>query len=254
MVAFVLRFIRNNAYLFRFRCNCLFLMRKLKTMKKKVLNKRAWHNIILLTLNFIYIFVIGLFIRDGNQSFVYYTFISLIYLSSILVIKDESSYYFYIPAIMILLTWISEFLDLQVLSDITSVISTLFFMAVIVLLIVRIAKSKRANILEFLESINVYLLLGIAGSVLFGWLYRMNPDAFTASTGEFSNQADFIYFSFVTMTTLGYGDILPVSPLARSFTIMFSVTGQLYLTMIIAMLVGKYLSANQSDQNKGNKN
>jgi hypothetical protein len=143
---------------------------------------------------------------------------------------------------MIFLTWISEFLDLQILSDITSVISTLFFIIIIVLLIFRIAQSKRVNILEFLESINVYLLLGIAGSVLFGWLYNMKPEAFIASTGEFSSQADFIYFSFVTMTTLGYGDILPVSPLARSFTIMFSVAGQLYLTMIIAMLVGKYLS------------
>jgi hypothetical protein len=110
-----------------------------------------------------------------------------------------------------------------------------------------VARSKRVNILEFLESINVYLLLGIAGSVLFGWLYSMKPEAFSASTGEFSSQADFIYFSFVTMTTLGYGDILPVGPLARSFTIMFSVAGQLYLTMIIAILVGKYLNAKQSD-------
>ncbi len=211
-------------------------------MHKYSLNKRAWHNIILLILNFIYIFIIGLFIGNANQSFVYYTFISLIYLVSILVIKDESPFYFYFPAIMILLTWITEYLDLQILSNITAIISTLFFIAIIALLIIRIARSKRVNILEFLESINVYLLLGIAGSVLFGWIYGIKPEAFSASTGEFSSQADFIYFSFVTMTTLGYGDILPVSPLARSFTIMFSVAGQLYLTMIIAMLVGKYLS------------
>ena len=93
------------------------------------------------------------------------------------------------------------------------------------------------------------MLLGIAASILFGFLYRIKPEAFSASTGNFSSQADFIYFSFVTITTLGYGDILPVSHLARSLAIMFSVTGQLYLTMIIAMLVGKYLSVNQVNTN-----
>ena len=55
-------------------------------------------------------------------------------------------------------------------------------------------------------------------------------------------QEDFIYYAFVTMTTLGYGDITPVGSMARSLSIFFSVTGQLYLTMIIAILVGKYLS------------
>jgi len=119
---------------------------------------------------------------------------------------------------------------------------------IIVMLIIRVAKSKRVGILEFLEAVNIYLLLGIAASILFGALYRMKPEAFSIPAGEFSSQADFIYFSFVTMTTLGYGDILPASPLARSFTILFSVVGQLYLTMIIAMLVGKYLSANHSKQ------
>jgi len=190
----------------------------------KRMQPKARHNIILLVLNFIYIFVLGLFADTNNINFVYYTCISLIYFASVLVIKDESRYYFYFPAVMIILTWITEFLNFPLLSDITGIISTIFFFGIIVLLIIRVAKSKRVTIVEFLESINIYMLLGIAAS-------------------------DFIYFSFVTITTLGYGDILPVSHLARSLAIMFSVTGQLYLTMIIAMLVGKYLSVNQVNTN-----
>jgi hypothetical protein len=44
------------------------------------------------------------------------------------------------------------------------------------------------------------------------------------------------------MTTMGYGDIVPVEPTARTLTIFFSVAGQLYLAMIVALLIGKYLS------------
>ena len=217
-------------------------------MSNIILNKRGWHNIILLLLNITYIFIIGLFKDSVDLHFIYYTFISLIYLVSVLVIRDKSNLYFYLPAIIIILTWVAELLNLSLLANITGIISTFFFMFIIFLLIFRVARSKQVGILEFLESVNVYLLLGIAASILFGTLYRLRPEAFSASSGSFSNQADFIYFAFVTMTTLGYGDILPVSPLARSFAILFSVTGQLYLTMIVALLVGKYLSGSQEKQ------
>jgi len=206
------------------------------------LTPKARHNLILFVLSFIYIFVIGLFSDFKNLNIVYYIFLSAIYFVSILTIKDKSNYYFYIPAAMIVLTWVSDFLDLPLLSRITGIISTLFFFLIIVFLIVRVARSKTVGMLEFLESINIYLLLGIAGSILFGIIYRQNQDAYNPPGEILTSQSDFIYYSFVTMTTLGYGDITPNDSLARSLSIFFSVTGQLYLTMIIAMLVGKYLS------------
>lgn len=206
------------------------------------LTPKARHNLILFVLSFIYIFVIGLFSDFKNLNIVYYIFISAIYFVSILTIKDKSNYYFYISAAMIILTWVSDFLDLPLLSRITGIISTLFFFLIIVFLIVRVARSKTVGMLEFLESINIYLLLGIAGSILFSIIYRQNHDAYNPPGEILTSQSDFIYYSFVTMTTLGYGDITPNDSLARSLSIFFSVTGQLYLTMIIAMLVGKYLS------------
>ncbi len=208
----------------------------------KRLPPRAKHNLILFTLNIIYIFVIGLFSDHINLHFIYYTFISLIYFVSILTVKDTNNFYFYFPAIMVVLTWVTEFLNLPLLSEITGIISTFFFFIIIVFLIIRVARSKTVGMLEFLESVNVYLLLGIAGSLLFGMIYSHNHNAYNPPGEILKSQADFIYYSFVTMTTLGYGDITPNGSLARSLSIFFSVAGQLYLTMIIAMLVGKYLS------------
>jgi len=57
--------------------------------------------------------------------------------------------------------------------------------------------------------------------------------------------SDYIYFGFVTLTTLGYGDVTPVSPMARSMAVLIAITGQLYMTILIAMLVGKFLARSE---------
>ena len=154
----------------------------------------------------------------------------------------------YLPLNMIILTWVSEFLELDLLSQITGILSVLFFFYIIVYLVIRVASSKTVGGLEFLESINVYLLLGIAASLVFSMVYFGNHDAYNPPGEILGTHTDFIYYSFVTMTTLGYGDITPTDSLSRSISIFFSVAGQLYLTMIIAMLVGKYLGQSPVDE------
>lgn len=214
-------------------------------------NTRKRNNLILFSLNVVYIFVIGLFDGLIDMHYVYFTLISIIYVASIFTISDSGIKMFSAPIILIVLTWLAEILNLPALSQLAGILATLFFLYVIVLLVKRVAGSKTVDALEFLESINVYLLLGIAGSLLFNALYTYDPEAFRYPVETLSHRSDFIYFSFVTMTTLGYGDIIPVDSLARSLAIFFSVTGQLYLTMIIAMLVGKYIGQQTEKELKG---
>ncbi len=57
-----------------------------------------------------------------------------------------------------------------------------------------------------------------------------------------------LYFSFSTLTTLGYGDIVPVSPLARMLTSVEAITGQLYLTVLVARLVGLHITESLSQR------
>jgi voltage-gated potassium channel len=93
------------------------------------------------------------------------------------------------------------------------------------------------------------LLIGILGTLLLAIAEIVQKFFFHIDTGaiNFSGDAaagfhDYLYFSFVTLTTLGYGDITPVSAFAKSVTIVIAISGQLYLTILVAMLVGKYLS------------
>jgi len=93
---------------------------------------------------------------------------------------------------------------------------------------------------KVIGSIALYLLLGLMFSVMFTLLLQFFPDALKGL--EIINPADQIssinYFSFVTLTTLGYGDISPVTPLARVLVILESVSGMFYLALIVASLVG----------------
>jgi len=214
----------------------------------KIPRRRARHNLILFILCLIYVFIIGLF--DNYFDFIHYVYFSvltLIFLYSILSIQDTRNKFLYLPLIMIILTWVSEIFNFPFLSEVTLVLSIIFFFYIIFYLVSRVASSKTVGSLEFLESINVYLLLGIAASLVFTLVYSSNHEAYNPPGEVLNSHADFIYYSFVTMTTLGYGDITPKDSLARSLSIFFSVAGQLYLTMIIAMLVGKYLGQATKD-------
>lgn len=112
-----------------------------------------------------------------------------------------------------------------------------------------IARSKHVSVTIIINSINGYLLIGVLGAVLLAMTEIVQKIFMQEGAGaiQFSGLTDqgfhdYLYFSFVTLTTLGYGDITPVSALAKSTTIIISVTGQLYLTILVAMLVGKFLS------------
>ena len=73
----------------------------------------------------------------------------------------------------------------------------------------------------------------------------------TTSPGQFSDQS---YFVFITYTTVGYGDIIPMNDLARTFAKFVALSGQVYNSVIVAILVGKYLMVEQSKNAGGEAN
>ncbi len=90
-------------------------------------------------------------------------------------------------------------------------------------------------------AVAVYLLLGLLWALFYGIIAATIPGSFTGierfSMAESGAQMDFIYFSFVTLTTLGYGDISPVAPIAKTLAWLEAVFGQLFLAVTIARLV-----------------
>jgi Ion channel len=86
-------------------------------------------------------------------------------------------------------------------------------------------------------AIAVYLLLGLGWAHCYHIANRLIPGSFHSSVGSFFSVVEWYYYSFATLTTLGYGDIVPIKPVSRSLAIGEALTGQLYLTVLIARLV-----------------
>jgi len=128
-----------------------------------------------------------------------------------------------------------------------------FFVFVVSFLIRFIYKSNSVNINVLITSINVYLLAGIIGASLSLAFYQIYPNAYNfPSYIEHPVFVHFLYYSFITMSTVGYGDITPRIPETQTLAYVLSISGQLYVAIIIAFLIGKMLI--QDDHKKTDQN
>ena len=148
---------------------------------------------------------------------------------------------------VIVMLFISSSVQNVYLDVIDYVLTCLFLLLVVGSMVRYIARTDKVDAAVIVSSINGYLLLGVLWSLLlysaFFFEFKiMSVELPIIFPGEGPpDYHDFIYFSFVTLTTLGYGDITPVSPLSRAVTLLISISGQFYMTLLVALLVGKYL-------------
>lgn len=123
-------------------------------------------------------------------------------------------------------------------------ISSLIFLVGSTAILLRfIVQTDRVSTNSVFAATSSYLLIALIWAYAYSLVAIINPQAFSAAnqTADIS-RVDMVYFSFVTITTLGYGDIAPVAPFARMLAAVEAVTGQLYLTVLVAWLVGLTIS------------
>jgi voltage-gated potassium channel len=108
-------------------------------------------------------------------------------------------------------------------------------------LFVKIAKSEVIDLNVIVASVSGYLMIGSIGGFVFQLLNLAIPDSFKGLSDTFETY-DLQYFSYVTLTTVGYGDISPATQAAKSLVLLLALSGQVYLTILIGILIGKYLS------------
>lgn len=96
---------------------------------------------------------------------------------------------------------------------------------------------------NIIGAICIYLLLAVIWAMLFTLVNVLMPGSFTGEIGGSAHQQliDFMYFSLVTLTSLGYGDIVPVGAMARALATLEVLFGQFYIAVMVAGLVAAYL-------------
>jgi len=97
-------------------------------------------------------------------------------------------------------------------------------------------------------SICVFILVGICWSIFYFFESVVHPGAFSGIDAEFgkSRFTDLLYYSYVTLSTLGYGDITPVTPIARTLAYLEALFGQFYIAILVASFVGMHISVRRS--------
>ncbi|MGK7872915.1 MAG: ion channel [Xenococcaceae cyanobacterium] len=129
----------------------------------------------------------------------------------------------------------------------SSLIDSLFMTMTILLLMRRIFLYKKVTADTIQGGISVYLLIGLLWLHFYQMIYIIDSDAFSVSIEQISSY-ELAYFSFTTLTTLGYGDISPVNRLAMALANIEALIGQMYPAVFIARLVSLYTTEETNEE------
>jgi hypothetical protein len=127
-----------------------------------------------------------------------------------------------------------------------AVFMMLLFGCFVVVLMLQVFRSGQITLHRILGAVAAYLSIGIAWGYAYFAASIRNPAAVRFAYAESVHEipaARYVYFSFVTLATLGYGDAVPTDPLARSLAVAEALTGQLYPALLIAGLLGLVLQS-----------
>ena len=122
-----------------------------------------------------------------------------------------------------------------------------FYVWAIWLAMKQVLFSGAISINEIVGAICIYLLMGLIWTLMYLFLAQAIPGAFNGieQLVWYDNFGDIAYYSFVTLTTLGYGDISPVAPVARFLVYMEAVVGVFYMAILVASLIGVGINESQ---------
>jgi voltage-gated potassium channel len=185
--------------------------------------------------------------KGSMQKILFVTAMSFLFIQSLVVASTKKSKWdwlrYLIVVVMIILYGLDPAgLDYKYLDIIRLLLLAAFFIFVTVHLIKFLSKAQAINVNVIITAINIYLLMGIifASLAFFYYLVLRGAYQFPAYIEE-PNFVSFNYYSFVTMSTVGYGDITPRLPQTQTLAYLVAITGQLYVAIVIAFLVGKLL-------------
>lgn len=140
------------------------------------------------------------------------------------------------------LTWLSyAYASEFFLSFAVYLMWLLFFCVILYNLIMDLHTMRNIDQHMIFGAIAGYLIVWLIGAFVFALIELLVPGSFTWFMQDIYVLPDFIYYSYVSITTLWYGDIIPIWYHAQSWSIIFTLWGQMYLAVLIGMLVGKYV-------------
>lgn len=147
----------------------------------------------------------------------------------------------------IIMEWLSTINGVNFAQDARLVLFSIFFGFLFIRIFRQLFSTKFVDEKLVVAAIVNFIILGFLGTTMMQFVISLNPNAFNGITNDSFDNYAFFYYSFITLTSVGYGDITPASPEARSIAVVLSILGQAYFSIIIGLIVGKYLSSHPEE-------
>lgn len=168
----------------------------------------------------------------------------IIIITSIYSIRENKKHFIYLTVLasiifLVMLIKANHFNMKYELIDL--ILSFLFYCAVAIMIVTIVLEKEEITRDLIFGALCAYLLIGVAYSMLYELIEFIAPGSFLYGTSQdfgLVRNYDLMYFSFTTLSTVGFGDITAVNPYSRAVVILEEVTGIFYLAVLVARLVG----------------
>lgn len=222
--------------------------------RKKFLPKIKGKFLIFFILTLLLSTIYPFFLNSKTGIFILHILISLVSIAGIELINYNRK--IFIGGLIwgsscIVLTWGTLFFpQVWILSILWSLFLFIFYsvIAIYIIKLVVVGANKKVTTDTILGAISGYLMIALAWGMLFYLVELIQPNSFNFPVGINPSPDLFIYFSHITISSVGYGEITPNTPLTRALSALLAMVGQLYLTVDMAVIIGIYLS--DKKQNK----
>jgi hypothetical protein len=204
-------------------------------------------------------FLLASLFKTGIGTLITSVFLSLLLLTGVATISAKKFHRAAVSILVmvgIILTWLKYFNPSSKALHIWCDLVSIFYLTILTLVVIRhVFEEGPVTVDKVRGAVAAYILVGFTLAILFHLIELRHPGSFrlteAAATGTYTvKQSEFTYFSFVTMTTVGYGDVTPVNPVARMFAVLEALFGQLYPATLLARLVSLQIMHRQEESGR----
>jgi hypothetical protein len=173
-------------------------------------------------------------------------FFSIIFIATIYAVS-ERRIHIIIASILIIpaliAVWTPDIPTHNTVLAIGYICGLIVFAYAIILILTFIFSQETVSRQTISAAVAVYLIIALMWTFIYRLIENLYPNSFAVAHDKLMGAENiFLYFSLVTITTLGYGDITPIGKQALSFSVLEAITGQIYLVVVVAWFVGMYVS------------
>ena len=173
-------------------------------------------------------------------------FFSIIFITTIYAVSQKKIHIIIAVILLIptlLAVWTEDIPIHNTLTTIGYVCGLMVFAFAVISILIYIFSEEEVTRQTISAAVAVYLLIALMWTFIYRLIENLYPASFAVAHAKLEDAENiYLYFSLVTITTLGYGDITPVGGQAVSLAVLEAITGQIYLVVVVAWLVGMYVS------------